>query len=196
VGAAVVFDEFTMIIESSDLGSSEVEGEIRLNHSDSKLRFITNDAILGGDGKIVGTRILARLEVEGATVTLTSYITIEGLMKITKLSGGTAGTFVNNGEVFATGGANAGDILLLEELTFARGHRGVYRVKSSDHADAGMQFGTNAVATDLSSDFRVEAGTLDVDVNLSTSGTLYYSGGTVDCSQSGVVCVFADAEAH
>lgn len=169
-------------------GTHIVHGTINLaDVSTTTLRITTNDITLAGDGVIVGNgNTNSKIEIH--TKTFTNRMTIRGKLTITKDT--TAGKFVNEGLVHANA-TDAGSILALLENTYERGEGGEYKVSQ---ANSTLRFGAvanpTATATGLQSDFTVEAGTLDANVDVITSGNMYYTGGTIDCSPSGVECIF------
>lgn len=172
-------------------GVHVIDGKIWMRDTDTSTAIlrVSATARLAGVGRIVGEASNAnRLEV-ATDVTLTNEIKIEGRLKITEPSANTGNTFINDGVVLANS-PTAGDILLLEEITFAQGS-GVYKV--DEDADAKMQIANSANCVNLKNDFLVKLGTLDADVDLITAGTLYYLSGTIDCAQD---CVFRSAVAQ
>jgi len=189
-GGVVTISGFTLPLTGSaaNVLSHQIEGRIELTDSNASILLFSNSAVVAGGGRIVGNGSTNSPRIQiGAddTLRLDSRTTIEGTLTMMAATG--SATFINDGIV----NAKDADYLVMDTLTLNRGSGGVYMVSI---ASGFLQFTTNATATELSSDFRVENGTLDVLANLITSGTLYKTGGTVDCST--VTCVFANAEFH
>jgi hypothetical protein len=189
-GASVTVPAFTLLIDSNVLSAGvddthEIDGEILLTTSTSILKFQSNSAILGGDGTILGSNATAKLQIEGASVRLVNHITIKGEMEITEAA--TGGILVNKGLIDAS---SAGNILLIDQVTVEDGEGGVYRVSGTGT----LRFAsTLTLAADLNSNFELLAATLDIGLDLATTGDLVYEAGTLDCAVSGQVCKFGHA---
>jgi len=158
--------------------TSDIDGTINLqSHANaSTLQVTQQNHTLLGDGKIVGQGTNAELLL-GANVTLFSETTIEGIVNINVTSFFT-GNFTNKGIV----NANASGTILLDVDMIDDDATGVWKVTA---AGATLRFASQVTGTAaaLDGDFDVQAGTLDVDsAGFETTGTLTFTGGTVDCS--------------
>ena len=159
------------ILVLSGGGTHVIDGVFKMNHAEATLRITTADAILAGEGSIVMSDAAAEIQVD--TQMLTNRITIEG-KGVIGLSGST-GTFVNDGLIHANVASGTID---LTDLTYKHGY-GLFMVSTT----ATLKFNANIVdATELASDFLMEAGTLDIDEPLDTAGVLNYILGTLDAS--------------
>ncbi len=166
-------------------GVHTIKGTVNLANADATtLRITTADIIFHGDGEIVG-QSMANSKVEVVTVRLVSRVTIKGQLTIGNAT--TPGTFVNDGLVDASVGAE----LKLIELIYENGASGVYRLSN---ASGTLTFSSGTYAN-LNSDLEMlEAGTVNIDVDFATTGDLVYEAGTLDAS--GVTAKFGHAYAR
>jgi len=144
-------------------------GELRLTLSGSELSITSSATITYTEtaGKIEGQDDGAKITV-GSGITFTSDINIVGAMQIDA----TSATFLNHGLVHA----NRDGTLKLASGTVDDSD-GAVRWQVS-HADAVLWF--NVAAGDLEGNFDVSAGTLDIDEDVTTTGSLTHTGGTID----------------
>jgi hypothetical protein len=155
--------------------TSAVGGSIILESCDSVLR-ITDDHNFSGDGCISGQCESAGLEIAGGK-TLTSAITIQGMLQIRPAAGASSTTFVN-----APGGlvhANAAGTLDVRP----HGVHGAGDWQVSTSASAVLQFTTST--SDLVGRFDVDAGLLGILGQVCTTGVLDYQGGEIAIASSG-----------
>jgi hypothetical protein len=146
---------------------------LRLSIANSRLR-ISSSATLSGTGYIEGQHDSALIEL-AADVAFTSAITIEGNLQIVPVQYATGTRFINNGFVDAN---NAGTLELnvhyLDTAT-PTGPSGSWRV--GDSGSAFLKFSVGS--TLMSGTFTVSNGMLDIDQNITTSGNLTFTGGTI-----------------
>lgn len=154
-------------------GTHIIDGQLRLLTSTSMLQ-INDNVVLAGGGRIVGTANDAQISVD-ARREVTSRVTIAGALSIGGFNRATTGTFVNEGLVHADRD-NTPFIITLEDITFLG--PGEWRVgNASPCVEINFASGT---ATGLWGDFTVLDGTLNVDVNLITSGRLHWVDGKIE----------------
>jgi hypothetical protein len=155
--------------------TSAVDGSIILESCNSVLR-IADDHSFTGDGRIEGQCESAGLEIAGGK-TLTSAITIQGMLQIRPAAGASNTTFVN-----ASGGlvhANAAGTLDIRP----HGVRGAGDWQVSTSASAVLQFTSST--SDLAGRFDVDAGLLSILGQVCTTGALDYQGGEIATASSG-----------
>ncbi|MCH7719811.1 MAG: hypothetical protein IH988_02305 [Planctomycetes bacterium] len=159
---------------SGDL-TSTITGTIYVKDDGSSLSVNNNDHTFDGTGKIVGENSGAEIGL-GGNVELTSQITIEGALAIQEPNFFDA-TFINQGTV----NANASGTLAIIVEDLQDSSAAVWKVTASG---AVLKFDIEATVADvLSGDFEVSNGTLDIDgPGFETSGTLTFTGGTIDCA--------------
>lgn len=159
-------------------GTSLVNGLIRLVdgrvRDDSTFQIATTDHALIGDGSVDGEHSSAFVII-GERLTLTSEITLEGLLQIVPAKQATGTTFINNGAVDAN---NSGTLELnVHNLDDGSNNvTGTWRVGTSSSAVLKVQVGS----TLLTGGVTVADGTLDIDENLCTAGDLTFTGGRID----------------
>jgi len=188
-GTLIILANKTLTIDGASINpthsdDSEVDGNLYLNGSESCLTFTSIDQTMHGDndGEIAGKANDARIKIDD--VTLTNSITMSGQMSIERLSG--SARFCNGSTgVVRAGNPNASgsdEILsLASNLTV---------IDDSDRSTASwevtdpdgiLQF--NEAATGLVGNFIVDnCGTLDVNADITTTGSLTQTAGTVDAS--------------
>ena len=157
--------------------SQTIDGTLQLSVSGSTLSITTNGCTIDGSGKIEGRNNAARIEIaaeDNPGISLISSIDIVGALEIAGLSaeGKTTGTFTNSGIVDADGASDDKRIIVVSG-TIDGG--GTWRVSASD---AEIQF--DVAATGLTGIFDIDAGTLDINENVTTTGDLDFTGGTID----------------
>jgi hypothetical protein len=172
-GYLIVEPGQTLAIDSNS--TVDQDGGIILQGAGSVLQILVSLTI-SGDGSIVGQDDEARIDIgadsDGTQRTLTSTITIEGALLIQRTSSATVNmTFTNNGIVEA----NDTDDQLEISPNVVNG-TGQWIV--STDPDAKLLFSVSP--TSLSGNVTVSDGTLDIDENFETSGTLTQTGGKID----------------
>jgi len=161
---------------SAGTASAAVQGDgvVNLEGSGSVLAFLVDGIFVseGSPGKVVGANDNAKILLENAT-TLTNNVNIEGRLQITEDAGDDA-TFHNQGTVHA----NAAGTLYIN--TDVISDTSGFRWKVSTNSSAVLRLEpTNATAPVLAADFHVEAGTLDVQNTVNTTGDLFFTGGKI-----------------
>lgn len=138
---------------------------IVLDSTGSKLK-VSNDLTISGTGELYGGSTTAEIQIAD-TKTLTSEITIEGALKIKEVTPATeSATFINNGLVDAN--INGTLEVATDTISDDTGRRW-----SLDDDDARLLFSADATGNNkLVGNFDIDAGTLDIDANITTSGTL------------------------
>ena len=150
--------------------TSTVHGTIVLAGTGATLKITQSDHTLNGQGKLVGRANNARVQITG-NLMLTSEITIEGALQIRAGSG----TFSNSGLVHANRNATPW-MLTLYSGTFD----GAGEYKVSANSSTTLRARGGVTATGLSGRFIIEKGALDIDENVTTTGDLVQTGGTID----------------
>ena len=168
LGGTLLVDGPGGTVKLNGPGIQIIDGRIRLVSNSAVLQLATSCRLVGC-GRINGENASAKIAIPRA-VTVTSRITVSGRLKITK-SGASAGVFINDGVVVAD---DPFGTLVCQQGTF-RGC-GHYKVTATG---ATLEFGANAVATNLTAHFDVEAGTLNVDTDVITSRHLRFTGGVI-----------------
>ncbi len=176
-GRIVITGSGTLILNGSNGNdTSTIDGRVELKNSGATLRIVTNDHTFSGTGCIDGQHNGAKIEIADS-LTLTSTTTIEGNCQILPVPEATSTTFVNSGTVHAN---NPGTLdLAVDSLGSPSG---AWRVSTS--SGAVLQFSVGS--TTMTGRFDVDAGTLDVDASIDTSGVLDFQGGKIDVAGSGV----------
>ena len=174
-GKLIVDGAGTVVLNGG--GTSPLNGRIELQVSGSTLRFEDNSVTLSGIGYVEGQSNGARIEIAAENspgISLISSINIVGALEIAGLSadGKTTGTFTNSDIVHADGAS--GDKRITVESGTIDGS-GTWQVS---HSDAEIQF--DVAATGLSGTFDIDAGTLDINEDVTTTGDLEFSGGTIE----------------
>jgi hypothetical protein len=162
-----------LTLDGSESSTSYVSGagKVYLLGSGSELSFTSNNHTVshsGTPGEIIGCHINVKITI---TIVITIEIKITGSMEI-QASGG---TFVNDGIVEANRNGASDNMLTCYSGTFTGS--GTYKVSVSG---ATLKFVLGITATGLATDFVVPAGTLDIDEDVTTSGDLNFTGGTIN----------------
>ena len=154
---------------------SVVAGTLNLQYtsSASELAFITSDHTLTGAGSIVGANHATLITLGSNSLDLESQITIAGALQITE-SGTPTTTSFKNGSGGCVDADTSGTLEIVTVDSIAAGS-GEWKVTASG---ANLKF--SVAATGESGAFTVSAGTLDIDQNVTTTGDLTFTGGTID----------------
>ncbi len=170
--ARLTIIDCTLTLDGDKGTTSTVHGEIWLQENGAELAFTEKNHKLTGIGEIDGQHDDAKL-VLGDGRTVTNKIRIEGNCQILPAPGASGTTFVNGsgGLVHAN---NAGTLVL--NVHSLGSPSGVWRV--STNSSAILEF--NVGSTTMTGRFDVDAGKLQVDANVATSGVLDFQGGTID----------------
>lgn len=170
--------------------TSDIDGDIVLQTSSSKLRIMFNHTFRPktenqSTGRVIGENNSAVIDDNTSTartLTIAKFGTtgefiIKGALKI-QLS------LVNDSRVLADDASSASsNTLTIDDGTFENG-TGTYEVNT---AGATLEFDeTGVTATDLTTDFVVSAGILDIDTSVETDGDLDITGGKIEVAGSGV----------
>lgn len=158
-------------------------GRIYLQGSASELNFTTTDQTISygsSPGEIIGLNDSAIISVDddpNETLTeLTNKITISGSLTIAVADA----TFDNDGIVRADRNNGAGDQkLTCVTGTYTGSSTGTYKVTASGSTLLFSSTITDAT-TGLATNFEVVDGTLDIDVDVSTTGDLSFTGGRIE----------------
>jgi hypothetical protein len=169
-----------LTLDGSANSTSYVEGtgRIYLQGSGSELSFTTNDhtiSYVSSAGEIVGQHDSALITLDTNSQVLTSEIPISGALAITESGTPSDTRFVNSSTVsanLASGTLELSVDYLDDGMCYAPGD---WEVSASS---AVLKF--TADSTFLSGDFTVSSGTLDIDTDVWTSGSLSFTGGTID----------------
>ena len=191
-GDLTIGNGFTLTVTGVTLSlnlavTHDIDGDLFLSNSSSKLEFKTNHATVGGDGAIVGQDNSAEIRIADDK-TLTNEMIISGNMTI--LDAGTSGTFVNGatGTVLANGNPNtsgSAEILTIASgLTFDDADTGTPKWEATTDADAVLQFDVGASCLD--GDFVISGcATLKLDgVTIKTKGNVTKTAGEIVLANS------------
>lgn len=149
-------------------------GGVQLNQGAELL--ISGSLTLSGNGSLRGLRTTATIKFTG-NYDLANTSTIEGAMIIQHQSTGRF-RLINDGLVHANadeGQSQSDRTLLLTEGTF----RGSGEYKVSHDSRCKLEFAGGVIDTGLAADFTVEAGTLAINEDITTTGHLTFTGGTI-----------------
>ena len=169
-----------LTLDGDDYTYSSIGGALNLEGSGSELAFVgTNQTIssIEGFGKLVGMSNSAQITV-AAEITLTNSgaFVIEGNLKMTG-----QGTFRNEGDLHA----NVNGTLEVSTADLEDTPGATWKVSTNNGAV--LKFSTTgALAPFLAGEFEVDAGRLDIDSSLATSGKLTQTGGKIDVADEKV----------
>lgn len=164
---------------------SNIDGDIVLAGSGSTLRFMYDHYVQAktddtGTGQIIGEHNSAIIDDDpenARTLTIRERPSGDGDEMIIRGALTIQVSLVNDSRVLANDGTAEGtrDRLTLDSGTFTGS--GTYEVNTPN---AFLEFDAAGVtATGLATDFAVSNGTLDIDVNVTTTGELTFTGGTI-----------------
>lgn len=160
---------------------STINGTITMEDETAILRITSNDHTFqsAGSGTLIGEDGGAKIEI-GNGQTLTNEITIQGCLRIVRAQGASNTTFINNGTV----SANAGCTLevytnYLDDQDDVAEESGNWSVSGNSNAELWLRVGSD----ELTGDFAISAGTLDVDASIITTGDLSFTSGTIEVYQ-------------
>lgn len=171
----------TLTLDGTSRTAHTIAGTVRLAGSGSTFAFTSASQSLSGDGKIEGQDNAARITIAD-TYDLTSNIDVVGSLQIRGLdtSDPPDAGFENNDVVEANRATDANDNKLVLYSGLITGS-GEWKMAT---ADAFLNFasGIKADATTapkLTGPFTVSNGTLEIDENVTTTGSLSFSGGKI-----------------
>ena len=162
--------------------TSTINGRIELMDCESALQIVDVNHTVTGGGSIVGYCNTAKIVIDD-NLTFTNEATIEGSLQIRAGDG----TFVNNGIVEANHENDEDDRLTLFSGTFSGGTNTCNEGYKVTESGATLLIGVGSPTTNnMSADFIIEDGTLDVQASVATTGGMRFSGGTIsiDCGCS------------
>jgi len=173
----------SLTLDGSTSATSYVSGTgvIHLENSGSILRFTSNShtiSFVTSAGAIQGDHNSANIEIAGSK-TVTSYVTIAGALQIVPVSGESNTMFLNRGTVQADR-STASSVLKVAVTTLNYCNCGTAADGdwSVSHANSTLRFDVSSTA--LQGDFTVSAGTLDINSDITTCGSLTQTGGVID----------------
>lgn len=157
-------------------GTSVINGALFLEASSSTLEIAGSDHGVDGSGAIIGSNSSADIVI-GDGLTLTSQITIEGMLQIVPSIGAGPTRFINGTRglvhAHATGTLDVNVDALDDGSNVSPGN---WQIRPN--AKAVLKFST--ASTLLSGNFTISNGTLDFDEDVTTTGDLIQTGGTID----------------
>lgn len=168
----------TLVLTGRAGCTSTIDGKVILQTASSALEIKTCDHLFTGSGEIVGRSNSATIrQAAGQTrqLTIDRKLTVRGALKF-KID------LVNNGLVWADDGIAAGsrDTIELYSGTFTGSGEWRVRRYNGTHI-ATLKIASGAVATALAGPIAVGGSALlDIDEDLTTSGDLDFTGGTIE----------------
>ena len=174
-----ISDQKRLEIGNADSQSSTISGDILLPYDESVLRFMYSHTLSDSGGYITGSHASAKIEiVDGKT--LTSQITIDGMLQIYGLAGGSTTRFIN-GSGGLVRADDAGTLELNVDALDDGTNCSAGDWEVSGDSAAILQFTVGS--TKLSGDFTVNvshaSGKLWIRDNVATEGDLIFSDGTI-----------------
>ena len=171
----------TLTIDGSDNATTRVDGTINLEGASSRLLFTkpgANNHTIGFDntqGTIAGASNTASITIGTGNPTVTNKVIIAGALEIRAASG----KLTNDTGGFVRANRSASPwTLTLYDGTFDGA--GTYEV--STNSLAALSFRAGVTATGLSGPFTVSNGTLKIHEDVTTTGDLTQTGGTINAA--------------
>ena len=168
-------------------GSTTVGGTIKLKSATSVIRITVSDQTLMGSGKIVGEYGSAKIEIADGK-TLTSQITIEGVLQIVGMPGSNTTRFINDtGGLVHANRAGALDLNVDALDDGANCAAGDWQVSSANAVILKFSVGSILLSGDFTVNVSHASGKLWIRANVATEGDLTFTDGKI---QVGSGCYF------
>ena len=177
-GCFLDLDRYTLTLGGNAATTSTIDGTLVLSQPESKLRIKSNDHTVTGNGNIIGEHNSATIDdhpVFPGDLIIASGFTVRGALKVEL-------DVVNNGTILADDATTQGSRDTLTLNSGAYTGSGVFEVNRWLGTNtAYLEFdATGVTATGMAADFSVSNGTLDIGVNVCTTGDLSFTGGTIN----------------